>query len=95
MNSAISNLFHLKKLTLQRNPLNKAAYDIYIPKIKDNNPSIVLYHDGTLTPEKSLYLAQKYSFLGIIFVIVVGVVILLAIRKKLVTRKNKESGETK
>jgi Leucine-rich repeat (LRR) protein len=66
--SSLCNLKELKKLTLQRNPLSDKSYEVFIPRIKKNNPGIVIYHDRTLTPEKSLYYARMI-FLGAIVVV--------------------------
>ena len=78
--AAISKLFNLKKLTLQRNPLGEEAFSLYIPKIKENNPGIIIYHDRGMTPAKSLYFAQRCTVLGFVLLIVV-IVIFVLIRK--------------
>lgn len=70
--SAISELSNLKRLTLTLNPLNEEAYEIYIPKIIENNPNIVLYHDRAPNPAKSLNMARRLifpvlGFMGLLF----------------------------
>ncbi len=38
--SALAELMNLDYLYLRNNPLNQEAYDIFIPKIRENNPDI-------------------------------------------------------
>lgn len=85
--SAISYLPNLKRLTLQRNPLNEEAYDTYIPNILKSNPDIVLYHDRTLTPERSLHLAKKYTLVVIVIFIAIICATMLFMKKKTSTDK--------
>ncbi|MCD4831531.1 MAG: leucine-rich repeat domain-containing protein [Anaerohalosphaeraceae bacterium] len=72
--SPIAKLKNIKKLTLQRNPLSETSYNL-IEEIKKNNPHIVIYHDRTLTPEKSLYIAQKALPIIVIIVLLLFLVI--------------------
>jgi len=44
--SALQDLTSLSHLELQYNPLNQAAYEIYLPQIKANNPGIYLRYDS-------------------------------------------------
>lgn len=48
--SPLSELMNLTHLYLQTNPLNKAAYCIYIPLITENNPGIYLVRDPDPNP---------------------------------------------
>ncbi|MBL7146742.1 MAG: hypothetical protein ISS76_21055, partial [Phycisphaerae bacterium] len=43
--SALAGLTNLSRLDLRVNPLNQDAYNIYIPRILQNNPVIRLYWD--------------------------------------------------
>ena len=43
--SALSGLILLEYLDLRENPLNEEAYDIYLPKISDNNPDAWIKYD--------------------------------------------------
>ena len=48
--SAVSGLTNLLELYLDLNPLNSAAYCVYLPIIEDNNPSIHITYDSNPIP---------------------------------------------
>ncbi len=52
-------VFDFSMLDLRFNPLNQDAYDIYIPKIRENNPGIRLYYDPPISPDRII--AAVYS----------------------------------
>lgn len=43
--SPLAEMKTLRGLLLSRNPLNAAAYDVYIPKIEANNPGMYIVYD--------------------------------------------------
>ena len=51
--SALSGL-SLGRLYLRGNPLNEDAYNIYIPQIRENNPTIWLFYDPPPQPQVKL-----------------------------------------
>jgi hypothetical protein len=44
--SALQDVTGLARLELQYNPLNQAAYDVYLPQIRANNPGLYLQYDA-------------------------------------------------
>ena len=85
--SVLIGLSNLSRLTLQRNPLNETAYKEVIPKLNEINPKMTIYHDRTVTPEKSLWFARKYT---IPILIVCGILYFSTLRflKKIVRKSS-------
>jgi len=79
--SPISDIAGLKRLALQRNPLNNDAYEMHIPKIRKNNPGIIIYHDKTLTPERALYIAQRCVPVLVLIAIIAASIFIVRLRK--------------